>query len=505
LLITISSLYLGTFLVALDTTILGTAIPAITTAFHALDEIAWYSSSYLLTLTALQPTFGKLYKLVDTKLLYLASIGVFELGSILCAAAPTSPVFIVGRAVAGIGAAGLMQGSFAIVTKTVPLAKRPFYFGLFVSAFGLSISVGPVAGGVLADRGLWRWCFWVNVPLGAVVAILVAIFLRLEKDVGEAACRTKRGVMQILFQLDVAGSLLIMASVSCLLVAMQWGGQRLPWTSPVIIALLVIFSILLKIFILVEWKMGDDACIPFAVLKQRSIAFGTVYLFMLSMPNFSYGVYIPLFFQAVKGFTASRSGAEILPLALTQILVVTITGVLVSKFGYYTPFIIGGTALSVVGSGLITLLDVDTFHAEWIAYFIICGIGTGMAINLPYTAVSAVLDEANMVTGNALMQFAFQLGGAVSLCNSQTLFLGKLSHSIRTTVQGISSGKVIEAGASDLPGLTDSPAQLLALRLAYQDAVRVVLVFLLVAGAIAFLASFGFEHKNVRKVEEERK
>jgi MFS family permease len=176
LFIMIGSLYLGTFLVALDTTIINTALPAITNAFHALDDLAWYGSTYLLTLTALQPNFGKLYKPTNTKYLSLASIILFEstftllaknhihltrlaVGYILCASARSSPMFVSGRAVAGSGAAGLMQGSFAIVTKTVPLSQRPFFFGLFVSAFGVSIGIGPVLGGFLADKGIWAWCF----------------------------------------------------------------------------------------------------------------------------------------------------------------------------------------------------------------------------------------------------------------------------------------------------------------------------------------------------------
>ncbi|KAF2869455.1 permease of the major facilitator superfamily [Massariosphaeria phaeospora] len=505
LVLVIGSLYLGTFLVALDTTILGTVIPAITTDFHALDQIAWYGSSYLLALTALQPTFGKLYKVVDTKLLYLASIAVFEVGSIVCAAASSSPVFIVGRAVAGCGAAGLMQGSFAIVTKTVPLAKRPFYFGLFVSAFGVSIGIGPVLGGTLADRGMWRWCFWMNLPLGAVVILLVAAFLKLQSVDGGVMDRPSRSGRHIFFQLDPVGSILMIASVCCLLLAMQWGGQSLPWTSPKIITLFILSGILLVLFVLVEWKMGEDASVPFCVLKQRSIAFGTVYLFLFSMPNFSYGVYIPLFFQAVKGFSAQRSGAEILFLALTQILIVVLVGALVSRFGYYTPFIIGGTALSVIGSGLVILLDIDTTHTAWAAYFVICGIGIGAAINLPYTAVSTVLNEVDMVTGNALLQFSFQLGGAVSLCISQTVFLGTLKSGLQDTLPNMSVSAVIKAGAANLPALAESQAELHLLRMAYQNALGDVFIFLLVTGGLAFLASFGFEHKSVRKVGGERK
>jgi hypothetical protein len=181
------------------------------------------------------------------------------------------------------------------------------------------------------------------------------------------------------------------------------------------------------------------------------------------------------------------------------------------------PCIIAGTAISVIGSGLITTLSSMTAHAEWIAYFLICGFGTGCAINLPYTAVCTILDEVDMVTGNgksldtvlrlrayfivaALLQLAFQLGGAVSLCISQTVFLNRLTSAVKINLPGLSIEKVIKAGAYDLPALKLSPVQLETLRLAYQDAARSVFVFLLVTAGLACLASFGFEHKNVRKI-----
>ncbi|KAF2120122.1 major facilitator superfamily-domain-containing protein [Lophiotrema nucula] len=504
LFIVIGSLYLGTFLVALDTTIIGTAIPAITTEFQALDEIAWYGSGYLLTLTALQPALGKLYKVLNTKLLYLVSIAIFEAGSILCAASPSSPVFIVGRAVAGCGAAGIMQGSYAIVTKTVPLSKRPFYFGLFVSAFGLTIGIGPVMGGAFADRGIWRWCFWINLPLGAMVMLMVTVFLKL-KSVDAARETSNLSAKQVFFRLDPGGSALIIACAVCLLMAMQWGGQSLPWSSPTIISLLAAFVFLLLLFLVVEWRMGNDAAVPFRILRQRSIAFGAVYLFLFSMPNFSYGMYVPIFFQAAKGFSALRSGIEILSLALTQIAVVVMTGTLVSKYGYYTPFIIGGTAVSVIGSGLITLMDLETPHASWVGYFLICGIGTGAAINLPYTAVSTVLVEVDMVTGNAIMQFAFQLGGAVSLCISQAIFLNRLTSDVKASLPGVSVAEVVHAGAYNIPAMAPSSVTLHMLRVSYRNSTRDVFMYLLVATGLALFASFGFEHMNVKEVEEERK
>lgn len=150
LFVVLGSLYLGTFLVALDSTIISTALPAITVEFHALEDLAWYGSSYLLTFTALQPTCGKLYKVIDTKLMYLISIAIFEgktcrqtvmmctdcvvAGSISCATAPSSLAFILGRAAAGCGAAGLMQGAFAIVVQIVPLSRRSFYISGYLWA-----------------------------------------------------------------------------------------------------------------------------------------------------------------------------------------------------------------------------------------------------------------------------------------------------------------------------------------------------------------------------------
>lgn len=172
---------------------------------------------------------------------------------------------------------------------------------------------------------------------------------------------------------------------------------------------------------------------------------------------------------------------------------------------------------------MITMLDVHTSHVQWATYFVTCGVGTGFAINLPYTAVSTVLNEVDMVTGNgkldrafaidtpaylvflALLQFAFQLGGAISLCVCQTLFIARLTSKVQSRLPDLSIEDVIHAGAYNLPLLTPTDADLLELRSAYEHAVADVFIFLLVANALAFLASFGFENKNVRKVEAEPK
>ena len=153
-------LCLATFVVALDNTIIATAIPRITTVFDSLNDVGWYGSSYLLTTTSLQPSFGKIYTYFNVKWTYITALVIFELGSVLCAAATSSTMLIVGRAVAGAGAAALFSGAMTIIGYAVPLRTRPVYIGLLSSMFGISSVVGPILGGAFTDRLTWRWCFW---------------------------------------------------------------------------------------------------------------------------------------------------------------------------------------------------------------------------------------------------------------------------------------------------------------------------------------------------------
>jgi Major Facilitator Superfamily len=154
----IVALILSIFLVALDLTIVATAIPRITDQFHSLSQVGWYGSAFFLTVAAFQSTWGKAYKYFPLKITYMLSIIVFELGSLICGVANSSTTLIIGRAIAGAGGAGLSSGAYTIIAFSAPPKQRPAFTGILGATFGIASVVGPLLGGVFTDKLSWRWC-----------------------------------------------------------------------------------------------------------------------------------------------------------------------------------------------------------------------------------------------------------------------------------------------------------------------------------------------------------
>ena len=245
-------LCMATFVVALDNTIIATAIPKITTVFDSLNDVGWYGSSYLLTTTALQPSFGKIYTYYNIKWTYLSALTIFEIGSIVCAAATSSVMLIVGRAIAGAGAAALFSGGMTIVGFSVALRKRALYISLLSSMFGIASVVGPLLGGVLTDRASWRWCFWINLPFGGV-ALLTVFFFFTNPEREHTSLKFKEKLKHI----DLGGASLMICGIVCLLLALQWGGTTYPWRSSKVWGCILGFGLIIALFIGLQFKLKD--------------------------------------------------------------------------------------------------------------------------------------------------------------------------------------------------------------------------------------------------------
>ena len=273
-----TGLCLVTFIIALDNTIIATAIPKITTVFNSLDDVGWYGSSYLLTTTSLQPSLGKVYTYFDVKYTYLAAVVVFEVGSIICAAATSSPMFIIGRTIAGAGAAGLYSGGMNIIAFSVPLRKRAIYIASLASMFGIASVVGPILGGAFTDRISWRWCFWINLPLGAIsIAVVFFFFSNPERRYSHLTVKER------IKHIDIAGAIFLICAIVCLLLALQWGGFTYPWKDSKVWGTLLGFGLLITIFIIIQVYQGDRATIPIRVFKQQTVLVSCIYTVLLAM------------------------------------------------------------------------------------------------------------------------------------------------------------------------------------------------------------------------------
>ncbi|RFU23779.1 hypothetical protein B7463_g12558, partial [Scytalidium lignicola] len=204
-----AALYLTMFLVSLDRTIIATAIPRITNTFKKIDDIGWYGTAFLLTSATFLLTFGRIYTFYSSKWVYLMALVIFELGSAVCGAAPSSTSFIIGRAISGMGTAGLASGAVVIITTNVPLSQRPVYMGFLMAMFGIASVVAPLMGGSLTYHVSWRWCFYINLPIGAVTILIVLFILKPSPPLHPSAAKTARGRLS---QLDPLGGTLKGAS-----------------------------------------------------------------------------------------------------------------------------------------------------------------------------------------------------------------------------------------------------------------------------------------------------
>ncbi|KAH7323762.1 major facilitator superfamily domain-containing protein [Rhexocercosporidium sp. MPI-PUGE-AT-0058] len=485
-------LCLATFTVALDNTIIATAIPKITSVFDSLNDVGWYGSSYLLTTTALQPSFGRVYTYFNVKYTYIAALVVFELGSVLCAAAKDSVMLIVGRAVAGAGASALFSGGMTIVGFSVPLSKRPIFIAALSSMFGISSVVGPLLGGALTDKVSWRWCFWINLPFGAVSIVAVWFFFKppVRKDSGLT-------LKQKILEIDLLGALFLICAIVCLLLALQWGGTEYPWKSSKVWGCLLGFGLLIIFFIAQQFRRGDRATIPPRIFGQRTVLFASLYSCFLSMGLYSHIFYLPFYFQAVKGTTAEESGIRTIPYLGSIIISSIVVGGAITALGWYKPFMIFGSAIFTVGAGMIYTLAVNSSTGKWVGYQLLSGFGAGSGVQIPFIAVQVVLDSKDMPTGNAIAIFFNSLGGAISISIAQNIFSNGLKANLPKYAPGVNATTVVRAGATYLKNVI-TPEELPGVLHAYMIALQQAYVIPIVVGGIATVCACFVEWKNVK-------
>ncbi|KAF1363464.1 MFS general substrate transporter [Lizonia empirigonia] len=415
---TMIGMYMSVFLVALDRTIIAVAIPAMTNAFDYISDIGWYGSAYMLTAACFNPILGRIYQLYSTKWCFLASILIFEVGSAVCGAAPSSVAFIVGRAVAGLGSAGIFQGGMMVIVGSVPLVKRPMYTAVFGMAFGVSSVLGLIVGGSFTDHLTWRWCFYINLTVGAVT--MLAIFWFNHTDPPKRESLT---VLQQIQRLDPIGILFFVPFIMCLILALEWGGTTYAWSSPRVIGLLVTFAVLLIIFGIVETLTPETAMAPTRVVLNRSVAGSMIFTFLNYGAVMAIVYYLAIWFQAAKGLSTTHAGINTIPTVIAMVVSSVLSAKVTQRIGYYIPGMLACAILSAIGAGLLSSMTSSSNHAYWIGYQVLFGLGLGCGGQQASLAAQSVLPKKD-------------LGGAVFLSVGQNVFTTAL--------------RIVDTGATDI-------------------------------------------------------
>lgn len=477
-------------------------MPRITDDFQALNDVGWYAAAYLLTVAAFQLFWGKCFTIFPIKPVYLSSIFLFELGSLVCALAPTSPAFIVGRAFAGIAAAGVYGGSNITIAHIAPVAKRPTYTGLLGAAVGIAAIVGPFIGGAFADGVTWRWCFYLNLPIGGLSALVVL----LSKALSIPAAERYRSMtwLQRLAQLDILGLLTLTPAVVCLLLAVDWGGQTYAWSNARIIVLFILAGLLGIAFILVQRFTPNTRTVSPSIFKTRSIPFATWYAACKLSLFVAMLYYLPLFFQGVQQVDAFESGIHIMPVLVGFTIFAIVSGILTSVIGYYTPFMILSSIITPIGLGLLTTLNPNSSSGEWIGYQALFGIGVGIGIQQPLMVIQTVLPLEDIPVGTCVVTLVQTLATTIFVAVAQSIFQNRLVANVESSFPGLRAADLLtSSGVSTVAGKL--PA---AQRPEFLDAYSLSLTqtwYLAVGlGAASIIGSLGTEWKSVKQQEPSR-
>lgn len=494
--VAMSGLALALFLVSLDQTIVGTAMPKIIAELNGFELYAWVTTIYLLVETAVIPIVGKLGDIYGRKWLTVIGVVVFLIGSILCGIASSMPLLITYRGVQGLGAGIILSTVFTLIADIFPDPKeRARYQGFLFSVFALSSVVGPVLGGWITDTWSWRWVFYINMPLGALsLFVLPAVLPQSARRMGA--------------KIDYWGAITIVLAVVSLLLALESVSLGEGWTSPLVMGGLVVFVISLVAFVLVERRVSEPV-IPLTLFQNRTFSAVVVILFAQGIAMFGAILYMPLFMQAVLGQSASASGQLMTPMVLAMTAMNIGVGQLIARFGRIKPFLIIGMAILVFTGFLLTTLTPSSNPLLITAYLFLMGIALGMGMPVTTLAVQTTVERNVLGVATSATQFIRTMGSTVGTALIGTIVTGGYAARLMANVPQEVPAEAIEALHSpnalvdpnalaqlnELMGALPNGAQLTeslisAARYGLAEAIQGGFYLMLIGGSVALISSF---------------
>jgi len=493
IMVIIGGLIAGMLLSALDQSIVGTALPRIVSDLGGLDHLAWVVTAYLLTSTAVTPLWGKISDLYGRRIIFQATIVIFLIGSALCGLAQNMPQLIIFRAIQGIGGGGLMAIAFAIIGDVIPPRERGRYQGYFGAVFGLSSVAGPLLGGWLTDTISWRWIFYVNLPIGIVALVVTSMALRMP-------------VIRRNHRIDYLGATMIVASVSSLLLYLNWAGGNYGWTDLRALWLVIASAVFAVAFIFVEMR-ADEPIIPLHLFRNQIFSVGSAFSFLVGFAMFGGLIFLPLYFQGVHGMSPTRSGLAMLPMVAGLFSMSVISGQLITRTGRYKIFPILGSIILIFAFFLMHTLKYDTPYWQIGIYAFILGLGVGLSMTTVVTPIQNAVAMRDMGSATSTVTFLRSLGGAIGTALLGAILNTRLAHYLATVFIADAPNMAgnPEVNANNVEALQKLPEPLRTdVLIAYTHAITDVFLYAIPIMVVALVLMFFFKEIPLRATQTVR-
>ncbi|MFC7721949.1 MDR family MFS transporter [Nonomuraea recticatena] len=440
-------------LAMLDNMIVGTAMPRIVEELGGLTHLSWVVTAYVLGTTVSTPIWGKIGDLYGRKNIFMGSIVLFMLGSVLCGMAGSSMLggpedgmtqLIAFRALQGLGAGGLMVNAMAIIGDLVPPRERGQYQGVMAGVMSLAMIAGPLVGGFITDHLDWRWAFYVNLPVGAVALALLAVKLKLPKLRSQA-------------RIDWLGAALLSIGITALVLITTWGGNDYDWASPQILGLAALAVVSIAVFIPVE-RRAAEPIMPLQLFRNRNFTLISAVGFLLGFAMFGAINFLPLYQQTVQGATATNSGLLLLPMMAAAMVVSLFVGKAITKTGRYKLYPVLGGVIMAVGMFLLSLMGVQTPSWQTGVFIAVLGLGMGFLMQTTMLIAQNSVEQKDLGVASSASTFFRSIGGSFGVSLFGAIFNNQLLSGLTDRFGARAADEVVASGgrmdASSLGQLT---------------------------------------------------
>lgn len=424
---------------SLDQSIVGTAMPTIVGELNGVEHQGWVVTIYILAIAIVMPLYGKFGDLWGRRWPFLVAISLFTLASAGAGFAQTFHELVIWRGVQGLGGGGLIILSQAIIADIVPAKERGKYMGPMGALFGVSAVAGPLLGGLFTDHFDWRWCFWINIPIGIAALITAWFTLKLPSH------RSNR-------PLDVAGIVLLTLATSGLVLVTSWtslsGEGGYDWSDPRLVGLLVGTLAAAVAFVLVELRAAEPI-LPLRLFKNPTFTLATGIGLVIGMGMFASLAFLPTFLQMSTGSGVTESGLLMLPMTVGVMLTSIASGLAITKTGKYKAFPITGMAITTLGLAWLTTITGDMSMVLFGAMIFALGAGLGLVMQTVVLAVQNSVDPHELGTATSANNFFREIGAAVGTALFSTIFTTRLSERLESVFAGAGSAGIDTGGSAE--------------------------------------------------------